>query len=636
VRVKKFWLRACVVLVAAAMYPVAAMADQSSEPGSPAAGHISAGGEHSCAILATAARCWGFSAHRQLGYGTTASIGDDETPGSVGPIDFGPGRTAQAISAGFGHTCALLDDATVRCWGFGGDGRLGYVSVNDTPAGQSPGDAPAVDIGGPAKAITAGESHTCAILVDGSVRCWGYGGAGQLGYGNPAMEAEVPNVGDDETPASQGPVNLGAGRTAVAISAGGAHTCAILDDGTVRCWGNNLQGAIGTGTPAAVGDNETPDAVPPVNIGAGRTAIAIDAGFQHTCVVLDDKTVRCWGNGFDGQLGLGTMRIIGDTESPGDFGPVSLGGNARAISAGRAHTCAVMESGALRCWGRNHLGQLGLAHVSSIGDDELPTAAPAVDVGPGRTAVAVAAGTYHTCSLLDDASVRCWGFGTAGRLGYCNQRTIGDTELPSSVAPVDLGPSGAGCAGPVVVPPPVVVQPPPPPPDPIVTPPGPAVPATSAPDPRAEEAARRRALRSCQRTASRRAKRLRSAARRACLRRYGRTPGRVTRLRARASGRTTVVLTFNAPGSDGRREPAARSYLVRQSLRPMRTPRQFSRGQSLCRGSCRFTTASVGARMTLTVTGLRPRTTYYYSVAARDNVSNRLGPRAPTVRVRTR
>ena len=125
---KTFCLRACVVLVAAAIYPVAAMADQSSEPGSPAAGHITAGGEHSCAIVATAARCWGFSGNRQLGYGTQESIGDTETPGSVGPINFGPGRTATAISAGLGHTCALLDDATVRCWGFGGDGRLGYVN----------------------------------------------------------------------------------------------------------------------------------------------------------------------------------------------------------------------------------------------------------------------------------------------------------------------------------------------------------------------------------------------------------------------------------------------------------------------------------------------------------------------------
>ncbi|HEV2784976.1 MAG TPA: fibronectin type III domain-containing protein, partial [Solirubrobacteraceae bacterium] len=95
-------------------------------------------------------------------------------------------------------------------------------------------------------------------------------------------------------------------------------------------------------------------------------------------------------------------------------------------------------------------------------------------------------------------------------------------------------------------------------------------------------------------------------------------------------------LTFDAPGSDGRNAPAARAYLIRQSLRPMRSARQFARAPSLCAGSCRFAQPDVGGRMTLTITGLRPRTTYYYAVAARDNVSNVPGPRSATVRVRTR
>lgn len=642
---KSFWLPA-LVIAAAVTYPVAAMADQSSEPGSPAAGRISAGGQHSCALPSAGAWCWGFNADRQLGYRTTDTIGDDETPGSAGPIDFGAGLTAQAISAGLGHTCALLGDATLRCWGLGGNGRLGYASTNSSPAGQTPGEAAAVDVGGPVRQISAGEYHTCAILVDGTVRCWGYGGGGILGYAglfgysrpDPNGLEDPVDIGDTEVPASAGAVDLGTGRTATAISAGGTQTCAILDDGNVRCWGDGAQGATGSGSTARIGDDELPGSVPPVYLGAGRTATAIEAGNSHTCALLDDQSVRCWGQGLYGQLGTGTTDSVGDDEKPGDRPTAVLGGPVKAISAGGAHTCALMVGGAVRCWGRNQFGQLGIASTDSLGDDELPTSVPPVDLGPGRTAVAVAAGETHTCALLDDGSVRCWGWGNAGRLGYCNQSTVGDNELPSAAGPVDLGTSGAGCP----------VQPPPvlggggtaPAPDQPVAQPGataPTAPTASVQvDARVAEATRRRNLRTCLRRAARRPKRSRSAARRTCLRRYGRTPGRVTRARARATGRTRVVLTFRAPGSDGRRAPAARNYLVRQSLRPMRTPREFARGQALCRGSCHFSSAAVGATMTLTITNLRPRTTYYYSVAARDNVSNRRGPRSATVRVRTR
>ncbi|MDQ6805876.1 MAG: hypothetical protein M3065_13125, partial [Actinomycetota bacterium] len=121
-------LLGCVV---AGLLPALARAEQAAEPASPAAGYLDAGGFHSCAVLAAGAvRCWGFGASGQLGYGNANSVGDDETPGSVGPVNLGVGRTAKAIAAGDSHTCALLDDGTVRCWGFGGDGRLGYGNTS--------------------------------------------------------------------------------------------------------------------------------------------------------------------------------------------------------------------------------------------------------------------------------------------------------------------------------------------------------------------------------------------------------------------------------------------------------------------------------------------------------------------------
>lgn len=126
------------------------------------------------------------------------------------------------------------------------------------------------------------------------------------------------------------------------------------------------------------------------------------------------------------------------------------------------------------------------------------------------------------------------------------------------------------------------------------------------------------------------------SARRRCLRLFGRTPGRVTGLQARARGKTKIELDFKAVGTDGNHPPAARSYVVKQSLRPIRGARGFARAQTLCKGPCRFTVTRVGGRVSLAVTDLRPHTTYYYAVAARDNVSGHRGPRSPFVKAKTR
>ena len=177
-RVKALWPWMLVLVAAVAVaLPGGALAGQAAQPSSPLAGTIAAGDFHSCVVLGPAARCWGFGGNGRLGYGNLTSIGDDETPGSVGPIEIGAGRTIQAISAGGNHTCALLDDGTVRCWGFGGNGRLGYVSTQDIGDNEPPASAGPVSLGGPAIAISAGEAHTCAVLEGGAVRCWGYGRA---------------------------------------------------------------------------------------------------------------------------------------------------------------------------------------------------------------------------------------------------------------------------------------------------------------------------------------------------------------------------------------------------------------------------------------------------------------------------
>lgn len=426
---RRAWLVVLLVIAAGCLLPLVqqASAEQASSfARSAQGGYLDAGEEHTCAILADrSVRCWGKGLAGRLGYGNESDV---LAPAAAGPVNVGPGRDVRALVAGDFHSCAILDDGSVRCWGFGENGRLGYGNRNNV---FTPAAAPAVDLGPgrTARAITAGASHTCAILDDGSVRCWGNGAAGRLGYGNTA------SVGDDEPPSAAGPVNLGPGRTARAIAAGEFHTCAVLDNGQLLCWGFNASGQLGYGGTADVGDNEVPGAAGPVNVG-GRTAVAVSGGTGHTCVVLDDGSVKCWGFGANGRLGYGNST---NSTSAAAAPAVSLGRPAQAIAVGDAHSCAILDDGAVRCWGFGGSGRLGYGNVDSIGDTELPSAAGPVSLGAGRTARAITAGFSHTCALLDDGTLRCWGFGGSGRLGYGNELSVGDDETPAAAGPVALG-----------------------------------------------------------------------------------------------------------------------------------------------------------------------------------------------------
>jgi alpha-tubulin suppressor-like RCC1 family protein len=193
-----------------------------------------------------------------LGYGNNFDIGDDELPSSVGFVIVG-GAVAQIV-AGLQHTCALLTSGNIRCWGRGGSGRLGYGNQNDIGDNELPSLAGNVNIGGPVIQITSAASgeHTCALLDNGEIRCWGNGADGRLGYGN------INNVGDDETPASVGNVNVGG--TVVQVVAGSSHTCVLLSDGNVRCWGKASTGQLGYGNTNTIGDDELPSSAGNISI----------------------------------------------------------------------------------------------------------------------------------------------------------------------------------------------------------------------------------------------------------------------------------------------------------------------------------------------------------------------------------
>ncbi len=339
-----------------------------------------------------------------------------------------------AITAGGRHTCALSDDGSIRCWGaneFGQLGRGDAISI-----GGMVGDLTslaAVPLGARATAVVAGDQHTCALLVGGTVKCWGYASTGQLGYGASG------HLGDDPGEiAALAPVNLGAGRTARALAAGKDHTCAILDTGAVKCWGYNATGQLGQDSNRqAIGDdNGEMGTLQAVNLGSGRTARAITAGDGHTCVVLDTFAVKCW---------VGTTRVSSASAiaTPWVTQParwlalptVALGAGrtARAITAGQSHTCAVLDDGAIACWGWGYYGQLG---DESNADRSSPVR---VILGTGRTAVGVSAGSESTCALRSDRSVVCWGHDPWGQLGIgSNDGSVGDAagEMGNALVPV--------------------------------------------------------------------------------------------------------------------------------------------------------------------------------------------------------
>ena len=161
-----------------------------------------------------------------------------------------------------------------------------------------------------ALALATGANHTCALLSDGSVKCWGMNNLGQLGLGDAASRGDATNEMGGKLPA----VKLGAGKTAKAITAGEGHTCALLSDGSVKCWGYNFYGQLGLGdtTNRGTAANQMGDTLPTVKLGTDKTAKAIAAGDSHTCALLNDDTVKCWGDNSYGRLGLGDNDWRGD------------------------------------------------------------------------------------------------------------------------------------------------------------------------------------------------------------------------------------------------------------------------------------------------------------------------------------
>jgi len=396
----------------------------------------------SCAVFIDGrVKCWGNSAG--LGLNTT-NVGDNvnEMGANLPFLPMGTGRIVKEVACGYRFQCALTTAGQVVCWGYNDYEQLGRSDqqVPDTYA-ELGDNLVAVNLGTGRTAVqlASGGLHSCAILDNGTVKCWGYNAYGQLGYGDTVNRGWSPSEMGDNLPA----VDLGTGRTALAISAEEYSVCVLLDNGSVKCWGTNDYGQLGQGDKITRGDNpgEMGDNLPAINLGTGKTAVQISLGRGHACARLNDQTLKCWGNNTYGALGLGTTDFRGD--QPGEMGDnlpaIDLGAGRVAVDVNAAEwfTCALLDNSTLKCWGAgtpaaengtwNNLGD----QPGEMGDNLLP-----VNLGTAKTVVRFSSRWAHSCAILNDNSVKCWGYNPSGQLGLGNTSSTPATGDSLPVVPL--------------------------------------------------------------------------------------------------------------------------------------------------------------------------------------------------------
>lgn len=322
---------------------------------------LSVGHTNACALLDNGdVRCWGFAGPGALGLaiGTSTYVGDDEPPTAYPPIDFGD---------------------------LGGSS---FVSL-----------------------ATTGENGYCGLLGDGGVRCWGDARSLGASLAFPVGIGVGGSVGDDETPAEAGLGNVPVGLPVVELMPLAYGFLARTSTGSFRAWGPanpvHARGNDTSGIGAYVGDPSTAD------VGdlpfAGIDLSNMDSRWNVACAVQGDGTVYCWGSNLVGGLGLPGIAEVGSAGAPTilEAGPVDVGGPVAFLEVRGSSTCAVLTDDTLRCWGYNYAGQLGRGHTQNIGDDEPPSVGSAFSLG-GPVAELMGGGSYF-CALLESGALKCWG-----------------------------------------------------------------------------------------------------------------------------------------------------------------------------------------------------------------------------------
>ena len=354
-----------------------------------------------CVIREGSPWCWGQNYGQNLGrsYGSVLVNGSHvfnglETSGV--PLQSSLGITsATAVVAGASHTCALLPNGTVRCWG-----SMGFSGLGD---GVNTASAVPVTVSGiaSAKALTGGGDHLCAALADGTVWCWGderLDGPGRV-LGS-AVPRQVAGLADAVAVAATG----------THFSTSGLYSCAVLADGGVRCWGDARYGKLGNGSLV--------NSALPVVVSGISTAVAIATGDTSACVVLANGQIQCWGEYSGGVLGgLGVTAVAGGV-------PVTVPGigHAVSVSISGTHACALLADATVACWG-------GAPQARGVASPAFTNTAALL---PGLSSVAaVSVGEGYTCVLLTSGGVRCLGTGDNGVLGRGGQAVLVDGVVQS-------------------------------------------------------------------------------------------------------------------------------------------------------------------------------------------------------------
>ncbi len=361
------------------------------------ASHVSAGTTHSCARTGTGyVYCWGENGLGQVGNKTTT---DTSSPSLVLLGDGTSFDNVAAISSGGNHTCAIQGDGELYCWGANASSQLGDGGTTGRAYAQANAQSlTAIEIAG-------GSLHTCAITSTGGVQCWGANESSQLGDGATASTSGATNVlsPDGENVLDE----------MISVSARATQACGVRADGAVICWGTNSGGNFGDGAMTNVALRSAYVLVGSAAPSSG--ARQVSTGLQHTCSVLSNGTAKCWGRNAFGQLGDNTV-----TNNATPVAAAASLGTIKKISSGGYHSCALLPSGSVYCWGYNAYGQLG----NNTTTQSLSPVQVISDSGEALTDVInIRTGYYHTCATSADGAVYCWGKGTAGELGHSSDLT---------------------------------------------------------------------------------------------------------------------------------------------------------------------------------------------------------------------
>jgi alpha-tubulin suppressor-like RCC1 family protein len=329
--------------------------------------------------------------------GANASPASNGEAGGTAAGAHGTKLIATAIAVGDYRSCALMEDGSVRCWGQLGD--VASLGLNKTPT-LVPGVSGATS-------ITASLDHGCATVQGGSLRCWGQNDFGQLGDGSQTAFMSSP----------QPAVTVAQITTAISVAAGIRFNCAVLADGATLCWGDDGFGQFGS---AALPTNPNTQSTPfPTAVSRITQGVAVAVDYDLECVLLANGGVMCWGENNSGQVGNGSATPRNSIPYPVPVYGIS---DAVSVSVGVVSACALSADGSVHCWGENHFGQLG--------DGTTSDSAKPVKVNGLPEAIAIAAGNSSSCALIKGGTVQCWGNNAFGSLG---DGTTTNSSVPVTV-----------------------------------------------------------------------------------------------------------------------------------------------------------------------------------------------------------